>query len=259
MTPRSTGPLEGHRYAQPVTWRERALSRSPVNERSQQRSLEQAREIIGAAETLMLSGDLEFTIQRLVAEAGIALQTFYRYFSGKDELLLAVLEETIASGARDIAAVAAGETERLARLRSIMMQTLERPIADEAPVAGRVVTSLHLRLQERYPSAVEEAMRPFAVLVRGAIDDATAAGLIDPLDPERDAWLMTRIVVAMHHPRTADPADEDPIASAQHVWNFCLCALRASPAALSTDVTPRAARRTRGSQRRSPSGSRTPG
>lgn len=258
MTSRSPVPAEGHRYAPPVAWQQRALSRSPVNERSQQRSIEQAREIIAAAETLMRGGDLEFTVQRLVAEAGIALQTFYRYFSGKDELLLAVLEEEIASGTRDIAAAAA-EADPLVRLRSIVMQILQRPINDEPPVSARMVTSLHLRLQERYPSAVDEAMRPFAELVREVVDEAAAAGLVAPIDPERDAWLITRIVVAMHHHRAAVPDDKDADASAEHVWTFCLGALRASPAALSAELTRPTARRTRASKRRSPAASRTPG
>ena len=36
-----------------------------------------------------------FTTQDLIKEAGIALQTFYRYFSSKDYLLLAVIEDVI--------------------------------------------------------------------------------------------------------------------------------------------------------------------
>ena len=35
-----------------------------------------------------------FTTQELVKEAGIALQTFYRYFGSKDHLHLAVIEDT---------------------------------------------------------------------------------------------------------------------------------------------------------------------
>ena len=37
-----------------------------------------------------------FTTQELVKEAGVALQTFYRYFASKDELLLAVIADAMA-------------------------------------------------------------------------------------------------------------------------------------------------------------------
>ena len=71
-----------------VTWAERAAERSPVVQRSRDRGVEQAKSIVAAARRLMESKGPSFTTQELIKEAGIALQTFYRYFPGKDYLLL---------------------------------------------------------------------------------------------------------------------------------------------------------------------------
>ena len=75
---------------------ERAAERSPVSSRSRERQLELTRTVIDAARRLIEARGDRFTIQELVKEAGIALQTFYRLFAGKDELLLAVLDDMIA-------------------------------------------------------------------------------------------------------------------------------------------------------------------
>ena len=59
----------------------------------------------------------DFTTQELVKEAGVALQTFYRYFESKDQLLVAVLEDLIGSQTRAREAQAAEISDPVARLR----------------------------------------------------------------------------------------------------------------------------------------------
>ena len=79
-------------------WAERAADRSPAGAavaarrgRSSRRTL-----IVAAARRLIAERGERFTTQELVKEAGVALQTFYRIFGGKDQLLLAVFEDLIA-------------------------------------------------------------------------------------------------------------------------------------------------------------------
>ena len=79
------------------SWVERAVDRSAAVQRSRTRIANQVRLMLDAARRLI--GDKgDFTTQDLVSEAGVALQTFYRYFASKDELLLAVIGdgETVA-------------------------------------------------------------------------------------------------------------------------------------------------------------------
>jgi AcrR family transcriptional regulator len=69
-------------------------------QRSRTRGVEQARSIVQAARRLIEVKGPAFTTHELVREAGIALQTFYRYFPGKDHLLLAVIEDIIDESCR---------------------------------------------------------------------------------------------------------------------------------------------------------------
>src|SRR5689334_18127804 len=74
-------------------------------QRTRAHNVDLDKEIIDAAQRLMhTTGDEGFTIQQLVEEAGVALQTFYRHFGGKDELLLALLERSVAAACDDLRA-----------------------------------------------------------------------------------------------------------------------------------------------------------
>ena len=77
------------------SWVERAVERSAAVQRSRSRIANQVRLMLDAARRLIRDQDGDFTTQDLVAEAGVALQTFYRYFASKDELLLAVIGDAM--------------------------------------------------------------------------------------------------------------------------------------------------------------------
>src|SRR5215813_4609140 len=79
----------------PVSWEERAFERSAAVQRSRERIALQVRQMLDAARKLIDAKGDEFTTQELVAEAGVALQTFYRYFASKDELLVAVVGDAM--------------------------------------------------------------------------------------------------------------------------------------------------------------------
>ena len=114
-----------------ATWAERAADRSPVVHRSRARSIEQAKSMVDAARRLIAQKGERFTTQELVKEAGVALQTFYRHFEGKDQLLLAVLEESIAE---DVWAFC---------LRAIGAQPPPAPRPGRRRTADRTRTPLH--------------------------------------------------------------------------------------------------------------------
>ena len=134
----------------------------------------------------------------------------------------------------------------------------------------RVVTHLHFKLQEQNPREVEGAVRPYVDLVRHAIEECAAAGLIDPLNSQRDAWAINNLVLAKYHNASVGAVDEDPEAGAEHIWQFCLSALR--PVTPVTPLTPSSPRPTEtkarpariaasqgaGAQKRSTTSKRTP-
>src|SRR3954463_10169011 len=96
-------------------WRQRAVSRSLTAARSRaeqriQRFLDAAFELIDE------KGTTEFTIQEVIDRSKQSLRGFYQYFDGKDELILALFEETVRESIEDLGRVAESETEPLDRL-----------------------------------------------------------------------------------------------------------------------------------------------
>ncbi|HEY1737343.1 MAG TPA: helix-turn-helix domain-containing protein, partial [Acidimicrobiia bacterium] len=91
-------------------WRQRAVSRSLDAARS--RAEKRAKRFLDAAFELMdEKGSTEFTIQEVIDRSQQSLRGFYQYFDGKDELLLALFEETVRECIDDIRAVVEAETE----------------------------------------------------------------------------------------------------------------------------------------------------
>ena len=113
-----------------ATWAERVAERSPVVRRSKDRGVEQATSIVAAARRLIETKGASFTTNELIKEAGIALQTFYRYFPGKDFLMLAVIENIIdenCAAFRREARKLPGPMERLRFYVDATVRALEAP------------------------------------------------------------------------------------------------------------------------------------
>ncbi|MDG2029162.1 MAG: TetR/AcrR family transcriptional regulator [Acidimicrobiales bacterium] len=205
-----------------VSWADRAADRSPRVQRSRERSIEQAQLIVEAAQRLITGGAEEFTTQELVKEAGVALQTFYRYFGGKDELLLAVIEDMIASACEEFAAQADEFENPVDRLRSIVL-AVAGPLATPGNAPGRFIASEHWRLAKLFPDEISAATRPYADLVATEIRAGCEAGTLCSADPDRDAWFIGQLVMSVHHHHSfvdgPDPTLGDDL------WRFCLASL----------------------------------
>jgi AcrR family transcriptional regulator len=225
------------RQAPPVTepqaneraWAERAAERSPAVQRSRKRTIVQAKQIVRAAEHLLETQGGQFTTQQLVKEAGVALQTFYRYFAGKDELLLAVLEDIVAEGAQAMAHQAEGITDPIARLRFFVTRPIELLKSD--PDANKMVTAEHWRLYQLYPEDVVRTTQHFSDLLEPEIEAAAQTGVLKPVDPARDAALITKLVMALVHHHAFIGFSNDANVVNEHLWRFCLAALGGSPLA----------------------------
>jgi AcrR family transcriptional regulator len=192
--------------------------------------MQQAKVIVDAAIRLIVANGAGFTTQELVKEAGVALQTFYRYFAGKDQLLLAVLEEMIGESCVEYEAQARGLTDPVDRLRFYVTAILTFPDAPaEARSTRQFITAEHWRLQGLYPGEIAEATRPVTELLLGEIRAGVEAGLLEPVDPEHDAWVITQLVMAVFHHYAFAPAEEAGEAIGQRVWTFCLSALGGAP------------------------------
>ena len=117
--------------------------------------------MLDAALRLIREKGDSFTTQELVKEAGVALQTFYRYFASKDELLLAVIADAMADACVQWEAAAAELPDPLARLRFYITAVIE-VLDSEGGEGGtaKFVVSTRWRLHRIFPNELAEAEKP---------------------------------------------------------------------------------------------------
>jgi AcrR family transcriptional regulator len=212
-----------------MSWVERAADRSPIVQRSRSRSVQHAKLIVDAARRLIMVKGGGFTTQELVKEAGVALQTFYRYFAGKDELLLAVMEDMIAESCVALEEDARTLTDPVDRLQFYITGAVSTVGADgDEAAAARFVSTEHWRLHRLYPDELTQANKHYADLILGEIHAAAEAGLLKSADPESDAWLITHLVVGVYHHYAFATTDESGEEIGQRLWAFCHAALGGS-------------------------------
>jgi AcrR family transcriptional regulator len=225
----ATAATAGNARVSTTSWAERAADRSPMVQRSRTRGVQQAKAIVTAARRLIAVKGSAFTTQELVKEAGVALQTFYRYFAGKDQLLLAVLEDMVAESCVEYEQQAQRLDDPVERIR-FYVTTAVSPLGSHGPdtAGARFITTEHWRLQQRYPDELAQAIRPFTELLLRELDRAVEAGVLRPANPEYDAWLITQLVMAVYHHYAFATTDESGEEIGDHLWAFCLAALGGS-------------------------------
>jgi AcrR family transcriptional regulator len=173
-----------------------------------------------AHELIVERGDGSFTTQDLVKQAGVALQTFYRYFAGKDELLLAVIADSMAGACARWAESGKAMADPLDRLRFYITSALTgigRADTPHVPPAGFIV-STRWQLHQAFPIELAAAEQPFVDLLRLAIVAANEAGSTRSPDPDSDAWMIVALVRSVYHHYAHAPPEPDIDA---RLWTFC--------------------------------------
>jgi AcrR family transcriptional regulator len=187
--------------------------------------MQQAKAIVQAGRRLIAVKGSSFTTQELVREAGVALQTFYRYFGGKDQLLLAVIEDVMVEACTEYERQARRLRDPLARLRfyvTTVVSSVGRHDEDGGP---RFITTEHWRLHRLYPDELAEAIGPFTDLLLQEIRACMDAGRLKPPNPDYDAWLITQLAMAVYHHYAFAATDMSAEEIGERVWSFCLAAL----------------------------------
>jgi AcrR family transcriptional regulator len=187
------------------------------------RNVRQMQIMVEAAKRLIAQKGSSFTTQELAREAGVALQTFYRHFGGKDQLLLATLEDLHAEMAAEYAASARDLPDPLARLHYYITTILAHLDATgPATQQPQFITAEHWRLHQLFPEEMTLATQPTVDLFASEIRAAKDQGLIAPTDVESSAELMVMLVRAVYHHYAFKATTEPPAAIAEHVWEMCL-------------------------------------
>ena len=136
--------------------------------------LSRARDLVDVARRLAGErGDAAFTIAEVVRGAGVSLKGFYATFSGKDQLLLALLATDTASGALLLSAAIAAEPEDAPdrRLRAWTRDLLGLAGLPEARAYAAVLARETRRLAELYPEELGTAIEPLLAQLRALLRD----------------------------------------------------------------------------------------
>jgi AcrR family transcriptional regulator len=171
-------------------------------------------------------GTTEFTIQEVIDRSKQSLRGFYEYFDGKDELVLALFEETVREAGDDIRRAVDAETDPIARLRAFAITLHEWCDPAEEPRkrgshSRRAISEFSMRLADDYSGRIRAALAPESHLARDLVEAAAAAGAIHVSDTRRAArfvhstvlysWFGNRLVENPKHRLTAE-----------QTWELCL-------------------------------------
>ena len=126
----------------------------------------------------------DFTVQEVVERSGQSLRSFYQYFGGKHELLLALFEESVRSTTDQLREQIGEEDDAIGRLHRFVVEyyricrpTPRGPSSKKAPTAP-VMVDFAQKLLTAHPTEAALAFAPLVSLFGEVLDDAAAAGAI---------------------------------------------------------------------------------
>jgi len=169
----------------PADWRTRMIGRSigPAADRA----IKRGHAIISAAARVIYrSGGDDFTMRNVADEAGLSLRALYQHFSGKDDLLVALFEESQVVFAGLIERHAARYAEPLDKLgAALYFATDPRQHTDHEYNAA--IARYVMRASVTAAEQVGHARRPVVEVLARLINEAMLAGELKPGDPEAAA------------------------------------------------------------------------
>jgi AcrR family transcriptional regulator len=165
-----------------LSWREQAVARSLDSARL--RAETRVQRFLDAAIELFNSGSgKDFTVQEVVDRSGQSLRSFYQYFGGKHELLLALFEESVRTTTEYLREQVTAEDDPLERLHRFVVEyyRLCRPAhEDGSAMSGRApfMAEFAQQLLTDHPKEAARVFSPLVTLFEEVLEGATVAGAV---------------------------------------------------------------------------------
>lgn len=206
-------------------WQDRALERSLKDARH--RAISRAdRFIVAAAQLLNTPGRSDFTVQEVTDRSGMSLRSFYQHFATKDDLLLALFEESVLRYRAALSPRLQATEGAVAKLELLLMSSFED--RDSAAPASRGMVLFHWHLADRRRAEFVATLRPQVEMITGILEEGIAEGVFRTDVPVGvQASLVTQTVLSVLDLRalSIDLADEE--IQARHLVAWCLSAVTA--------------------------------
>ncbi|MEV7737232.1 TetR/AcrR family transcriptional regulator [Streptomyces sp. NPDC088921] len=217
-----------------ASWRELAVARSvdPARVRAEKRV---QRFLDAALELLSGESGKDFTVQEVVKKSGQSLRSFYQYFAGKHELLLALFEESVSSTTvrlRDALEEIDDPLERLHRF-TVDYYRLCRPTATapkERMAATLGMAEFAQQLMTEHPKEAARAFGPINALLVELLEATAASGAVrQDLDLRRVAGTVLQATMFSSFAVTIGGlhAGDDTAAEAEELWELLFGGLTA--------------------------------
>jgi AcrR family transcriptional regulator len=202
-------------------------------------TLGRSQQIVEAAYELLAEEGLEgLTIRAVLKKTGLSRRAFYERFADKDDLVVAVFEQTIRLAAQYYTSRVEALSDPLERLRLIITSVVLGSAAEEgedreySDRRGAAMSREHLRLAESRPDDLQAALRPLLALIAEQLSEGMKAGLVRDADPQRLATLVYNLVSTTVHTELlgqrsvrADRSRRGQLAT--DIWEFCRRAIAA--------------------------------
>lgn len=182
--------------------------------------------IRAARHVLERRGGDGFTVHEVLGEAGLGTRAFYRHFSSKEALVLAVFAEGAQRERARLEARMAGARSPTEAVTAWIESRLELAFDDEVADSMRVL-SLEAQLAvEQAPEQLEAAFDSMLAPLIRQLAQGRQDGSFSGVDPERDARALHDVVWGETQRQWTTPGT-DPDRAHRHVLRFCLRAIGA--------------------------------
>ncbi len=219
-------------------WHERTVERSLKNAR--ERAISRGDQFIRAAgELLRTTGKSDFTVQEVVDRSGMSLRSFYHHFATKDDLLLALIEESVRHYSADMRVKLDATEGAVEKLQLLLTSSIRDRYSGGSAARGMVL--FHWHLAESRTAEFVATLAPQVELITEILTEGVGAGVFRADIPVRvQATLVSQTLLSLLDMRVLNvQLTEEPVTADQLV-EWCLTAVGAgnhAPGEPATEVT----------------------
>lgn len=219
-------------------WHEHTLERSLRNAR--ERAITRGDKFIkAAAELLRTTGKSDFTVQEVVERSGMSLRSFYHHFATKDDLLLALIEESVRRYIAEIRPKLDATEGAVEKLRLLLNTSFRGRYSGDPASRGMVL--FHWHLADARTAEFVATLAPQVALITEILEEGVRAGVFRADIPiEVQATLVSHTLLSLLDMRVLHVQLTEKPVTAEQLVEWCLTAVgagNAAPVSRAAEVT----------------------